>query len=62
MNKLNKFKIETVILVLQKEINELELRVEQHLKYDRVNIAILYQEDISAINEIIENLNETISN
>ena len=62
MNKLNKFKIETVILVLQKEIKELELRVEQHLKYDRVNIAILYQEDISAINEIIENLNETISN
>ena len=62
MNKLNKFKIETVILVLQKEIKELELRVEQHLKYDRVNIATLYQEDISAINEIIENLNETISN
>ncbi len=62
MNKLNKFKIETVILVLQKEIKELELRVEQHLKYDRANIATLYQEDISAINEIIENLNETISN
>jgi len=60
MNKLTKFETETVIIVLQKEIKELQIIVEEHLKYKRATLAGIYQEDILALNKMIDNLNQTI--
>jgi hypothetical protein len=60
MNKLTKFETETVIIVLQKEIKELQIIVEEHSKYKRETLAGIYQEDILALNKMIDNLKQTI--
>ena len=60
MNKLTKFETETVIIVLQKEIKELQIIVEEHSKYERKALAGMYQEDILALNKMIDNLKQTI--
>ena len=59
MNNLTKFETETVIIVLEKEIIELEILVEKHLKNDRKTLAGLYQDDILALNKIVDNLKQT---
>jgi hypothetical protein len=59
MNNLTKFEIETIILVLQKEIKQLEIYVYEHLKNGSKTIAGLYQDDILALNKMIDNLNQT---
>jgi hypothetical protein len=58
MNNLTKFEIETIILVLQKEIKQLEIYVYEHLKNGSKNLAGLYQDDILALNKLLDNLNQ----
>lgn len=58
MNNLSKFEIETVIIVLQKEIKELQILVYEHLKNGRQTLAGLYEDDIVALNKMIDNLNQ----
>jgi len=58
MNNLSKFEIETIILILQKEIKQLEIYVYQHLKNGSKTLAGLYQDDILALNKLIDNLNQ----
>ena len=58
MNNLTKFEIETIILILQKEIKQLEIYVYQHLKNGSKTLAGLYQDDILALNKLIDNLNQ----
>jgi hypothetical protein len=58
MNNLTKFEIETIIIVLQKEIKQLEIYANQHLKNGSKTLAGLYQDDILALNKMIDNLNQ----
>ena len=59
MKNLTIFEIETVIIVLEKEIKELKIIVHEHLKNNRTTLANLYQDDILALNKMIDNLNQT---
>lgn len=58
MNNLTKFEIETIILVLEKEVKQLKVLIEKHTKLNRKILANLYQEDVIAINKMIDNLNQ----
>ena len=59
MNNLTIFEIETVIIVLEKEIKDLKILVYEHTKHNRTTLANLYQDDITALYKMIDNLNQT---
>lgn len=59
MQNLTIYEIETIIIVLEKEIKELQILVYEHLKYNRKTLANLYHDDILTLNKMIDNLNQT---